>query len=166
MVSGDNFSDGIVKIRPALTDVTNRPEKRPFSLISGDSFPESGDGFRKMDANSGDLPFAKLARFQGRLSAGVSQGRPLIEGLTDHASENDDIDQGLHKWASSKCGAPLEWSTISGSQDSKFPGLERCVRLKGDGGENSTGEGDLLKGCSCSFCSTGSFNFLVWFVIF
>lgn len=102
----------------------------------------------------------KCPHDEGRLSAGVSQDRP-----TDDTSENDDRDQGLVNLGSSKCGA-MEWPTISGSQGSKFPGLERCAGLKGNGGETTTGDEDILKTCSCSFCSTGSFNSFVWFVIF
>ncbi|RDX60137.1 hypothetical protein CR513_61749, partial [Mucuna pruriens] len=36
MGSKDNLSDGFFKSRPHLTDVTNRPAKRPFSLVSGE----------------------------------------------------------------------------------------------------------------------------------
>ncbi|KAK7399523.1 hypothetical protein VNO78_10708 [Psophocarpus tetragonolobus] len=36
MGSKDSFGDGLFKIRPHLADVTNRPAKRSFSLISGD----------------------------------------------------------------------------------------------------------------------------------
>ncbi|KAF7834276.1 putative Tether containing UBX domain for GLUT4 [Senna tora] len=139
MVSGDNFSDGVVRTRPALSDVTNRPEKRPFSSISSGSGPESGSGYRKVDA--------KQARFQGRFAAGGASQDGLA--TTDRDSENEERDEGVRK---------VEWSGVSGSRDSKFLGLERCVRLKDDDGENSIGDDeDLLKGCSCAFCSTAAY---------
>ncbi|XP_028776569.1 uncharacterized protein LOC114733292 [Neltuma alba] len=146
MGSGDNFSDGIVETRTALADCTNRPHKRAFSLISGDSAPKSGHGHRKIDNIGGDFHFAKKVCFEGGHAAGAPQG------LATHAPENDERDRSLHKLASSKCGA-----TVSGSLDSKFPGLERCVGLKGDGGENSTEDGDPLKACSCFVCSTAAY---------
>ncbi|KAH1135019.1 hypothetical protein AAZX31_05G168100 [Glycine max] len=47
MGSNDSFGDRIFKTRSHLADVTNRPAKRPFSLVSGDG---------------GDLQFTKLIR--------------------------------------------------------------------------------------------------------
>lgn len=126
MVSGDNFSDPILKPRQAFSDVTNRPQKRPISSISDDSFPQSSDGFPKIDANTSDSQFGK---------------KPRLQGFTDSAPENDKL--------------------ATSVESSKFPPMERCVRLKGDAGENNSiqNDDDLLKGCSCTFCSTGSFNF-------
>ncbi|KAI9113966.1 hypothetical protein K1719_015217 [Acacia pycnantha] len=150
MASGDNFSDGIVETRTTLADITNRPQKRAFSSVSGDSAPISGHGCCQIDDIGGDLHFAKKVCFEGGHAAGVSQG------LANRCSENDERDRTLHKLAPSKCGA-TEWSAISGSLDSKFPGLERCVRLKGNGGEIPTEDGGPLKDCSCSVCSTAAY---------
>ncbi|XP_054822242.1 uncharacterized protein LOC129320705 isoform X2 [Prosopis cineraria] len=150
MGSGDNFSDGIAETRTALADCTNRPQKRAFSSISVDPAPESGHGCCKIDNIGGDLHFSKKACIEGRHAAGDSQE------LANHDSANEERDRSLPKLASSKCGA-TECSKISGSLDSKFPGLERCVGLKGGGSEKSTEDEDPLKACSCFFCSTAAY---------
>ncbi|KAJ7956847.1 DNA-directed RNA polymerase subunit beta [Quillaja saponaria] len=60
MVNGDNCTDGVRKPRPALTDVTNRPGKRTFSLISADLGLKSGRGYHTdHDADDGDSQFGK-----------------------------------------------------------------------------------------------------------
>ncbi|KAI4317246.1 hypothetical protein L6164_025134 [Bauhinia variegata] len=273
MVSGDNFSDGYLKTRPVLADVTNRPGKRAISLISDDSASKSGRGHSKTDADDGDSHFTKQVclgvdnlvkercksfgvncndkilslrkskqacgflgidhgvrgssqivssdnsnqpndKKQGcnlldssvqivrdstkhgmehgnatrdscissistpacsrslaetsfgyrekgsyhedRPANGDSPCIPSREGLFDHACENDNRDLFVGNTAASKC-RPTEWPAISSSQDSKFPGLERCVGLKGDGGANSMASGDLLKSCCCALCSKAAY---------
>jgi hypothetical protein len=57
MMSGDNFTDGFGKTRPALADVTNR--KRGFSLVSGDKGINHGDGYGKnVGGEDGESKFA------------------------------------------------------------------------------------------------------------
>ncbi|KAI4345225.1 hypothetical protein L6164_012367 [Bauhinia variegata] len=85
-----------------------------------------------------------------------SAARAFNEGLLNPACENDDRDLFVDKSAASKLGA-IEGTAISSSEDYKFPGLERCVGLKGDGGANSMASGDLLKACSCSLCSKAAY---------
>ncbi|KAK2655808.1 hypothetical protein Ddye_008860 [Dipteronia dyeriana] len=59
MMSGDNFSDGSRKTRPALGDVTNLPLKRGFSSISGDGC------VKKLDVDTGNSgEFAKKVCLQ------------------------------------------------------------------------------------------------------
>nr|XP_023919154.1 uncharacterized protein LOC112030717 [Quercus suber] len=58
MMSGDNFTGGFGKTRPALADVTNR--KRAFSSVSGDVGLNYGDGYGKnVGYGDGDPKFAK-----------------------------------------------------------------------------------------------------------
>ncbi|KAK0608078.1 hypothetical protein LWI29_025231 [Acer saccharum] len=58
-MSGDNFSDGSRKTRPALGDVTNLPVKRGFSSISGDGC------VKKLDVETGNSgEFAKKVCLQ------------------------------------------------------------------------------------------------------
>ncbi|GMY22715.1 hypothetical protein FCV25MIE_17956 [Fagus crenata] len=57
-MSGDNFTDGFGKTRPALADVTNR--KRGSSLVSGDIGLKDGDGYGKnVDGEDGNLQVTK-----------------------------------------------------------------------------------------------------------
>ena len=240
MVSEDNFSDGVFKARTVLSDVTNRPAKRPFSSISTTDSPHKsthnvdGDtqfakqvclGVENLVKNkcqsqfgsntfhndkdkvpfqpkgnnpSLKLPFCgadtSLQNFssqrsnstsndvseehnllgggvvtsfgfgedaQGRIACGVSEGRPVTEGLSNRAIQSDDREVcAVDKLASSKCVA-VEPPTISASNDFGFLGLERCSALKrvSSGANSAASSGDLLKYCTCSFCSKGGYNF-------
>ncbi|PON55009.1 DNA-directed RNA polymerase subunit beta [Parasponia andersonii] len=56
-------SSGFHKTRPALGDLTNRPAKRGFSMILGDSGLKSRDGYcNNVDGPIGDSKFAKQPR--------------------------------------------------------------------------------------------------------
>ncbi|KAF3946159.1 hypothetical protein CMV_027541 [Castanea mollissima] len=58
MMSGDNFTDGFGKTRPALADVTNR--KRSFPSASGDIGLDYGGGYgKKVGGEDEDSKFAK-----------------------------------------------------------------------------------------------------------
>ncbi|KAJ1412844.1 hypothetical protein SESBI_19990 [Sesbania bispinosa] len=221
MESEDNFSDRVLKTRPVLTDVTNRPAKRPFSLISGD---DGGSQFVKqvcsgvenlvkkkcllqfgahshqnnnenvLSQSKGKQPCFKLPS-DGReeqnllgigvVSASNEEGSVLGFGEKDRGQERPpnegfikrDIESGderehcvAENLGSPKCGArAVELPSISASRDSKFPGLERCSGFKGDGGAANSdvagGDLDLLKNCTCSFCSKGGLSLLA-FVFF
>ncbi|MED6122548.1 hypothetical protein PIB30_040790 [Stylosanthes scabra] len=65
MVTEENFSDRVLNFntRPALSDVTNRPSKRPFSSISADS--------PRKTTSDGDSHFAKK-KFHFQLGANFS----------------------------------------------------------------------------------------------
>ncbi|XP_061344053.1 uncharacterized protein LOC133290019 [Gastrolobium bilobum] len=221
MENEDNLRDGVFKSR--LTDITNRPPRRPISSISGDDgnsqftkkvclgvenlvkkkcqsqlvsaqthpnnkgktllkpkgkdplfkLPFCSDAFtQNVSSQNMNLP-SDVSEEQNLLGGGGNsvgfgekgQGRPSTEGFINRAIESDDM--ALTIWhqasdvtdnlASSKC-ATMELPTNSASGGSKFPGLERCAQLKGDGAANSTvAGGDLLKNCSCSFCSKAAY---------
>ncbi|KAM7517444.1 hypothetical protein LguiB_016406 [Lonicera macranthoides] len=89
------------------------------------------------------------------ISSEVAQGNSLIEQLGNSFSLNDGNDLNLDDLDSTKCGS-IEFSRLPESQESRASGLERCVGLKGDGPDgcsDSNAGVDLIKSCSCSFCT-------------
>ncbi|XP_057421460.1 uncharacterized protein LOC130715383 [Lotus japonicus] len=86
----------------------------------------------------------------------IGQGRPLNEGFIDRGIESGQRDvRAVDNLGSPKCGGrAVELPTMSDSCDSRFPGLERCSVLQGNAGPTSAAAAaDLLKSCTCSFCS-------------
>lgn len=187
MESEDNFSDTVIKTRSALTDMTNRPLKRQNSSISGDVGVENLLKKKCLNINRDDkgknlcveLPLSgnNSSQEPSLPSGGTddsndsfvgfsqkSQGGSLNYDFLDRAFERHDDreNSALDNLGLPKCaGIAVEPSTVSGS---KFPGLERCTGLKSHAGENSDAHvgGDasveLLKNCTCSFCSKGIFT--------
>ncbi|KAL1364881.1 hypothetical protein HN51_013023 [Arachis hypogaea] len=92
-----------------------------------------------------------------RNPSGVPEGIPITEGFSNRVIQNDDTEVCVDKLASSKSVA-VEPPVISASHDFGFPGLERCSALKGVSGANpSVDSVDLLKQCTCSFCSKAAY---------
>uniref|UniRef100_A0A5B6YRB4 Uncharacterized protein n=1 Tax=Davidia involucrata TaxID=16924 RepID=A0A5B6YRB4_DAVIN len=269
MMGGDDSTDGFREIRPVLGDVTNRPGKRGWLLISGNSGIKFGDGHGKnVNDKKGDSEFAqqvclgvenivkekcrsnfvvnendkgkracgsprpcseinslrgnivsgiskipsevkesnslggshhhgrsncstenlvkvgdasrdscvssisislgsgscardscdveKCINDEGRVTSEVAQNDPLGEQLIAHVCRSDDNDQGIDDLVSSKCGS-VECSILPKSQDSKSSELERCIGLKGVGISNSSVGVDLIKACSCLFCTKAAY---------
>ncbi|XP_041002929.1 uncharacterized protein LOC121248514 [Juglans microcarpa x Juglans regia] len=75
---------------------------------------------------------------EGGLSSGVIQCKTVCKGSFTRVCNNDEIDLGVRKLASSNHRSS-EWSRLPKSQSSKFHEFENA-------GDN------ILKGCSCSFC--------------
>ncbi|KAM7513645.1 hypothetical protein LguiA_003228 [Lonicera macranthoides] len=93
------------------------------------------------------------------ISSEVAQGNSLIEQLGNSFSLNDGNDLNLDDLDSTKCGS-IEFSRLPESQESRASGLERCVGLKGDGPDgcsDSNAGVDLIKSCSCSFCTKAAY---------
>ncbi|KAK7358956.1 hypothetical protein VNO77_00898 [Canavalia gladiata] len=196
MEGEDNCSDEVSKTRPVLTDITNRPAKRPFSLISGDDgdsqykkqgylglenlvkkkcqfqFGEQSESRNKdkilLPPKDKEPCFKLPSRSDTSLSQklnlsnhGNEEQNPLVVGekgeersTSGHAIESGNRDLSVANLELPQCGA-VEIPTISASSDAKFPGLERCSQLKSDdAGANSIHDvQDLLKSCTCSFCT-------------
>ncbi|KAK7318584.1 hypothetical protein RJT34_03287 [Clitoria ternatea] len=173
MDNEDNFADVVPRTRPVLADVTNRPEKRPFSLISGDD----GDSHFTKQVYIGLEDSAKKKRqlqfvvpqthhnekdkivFPPKENPpshqNVSSQKPTLamDGSEEKSEERLQIDGAVEKFGPPKCGE-VETPTISASGNSKFLGLERCSTLEGDGDANLvTDAAEFLKSCTCSFCS-------------
>lgn len=89
------------------------------------------------------------------ISSEVAQGNSVIEQLGNSVSLSDGNDLTLDDLDSTKCGS-IEFSRLPESQESRASGLERCVGLKGDGCSDSNAGVDLIKSCSCSFCTKGT----------
>ncbi|KAL2343039.1 hypothetical protein Fmac_004324 [Flemingia macrophylla] len=78
--------DGVFKLRPHLADVTNRPAKRPFSLISGD-----GDGasqFTKQTCFGVESLAKNKLQFEDRVSLQPKEKRPNLLPFCDDASRS------------------------------------------------------------------------------
>ena len=131
--SDDSFSAEVFEARKALSDSTNRPQKRDFSSFLSDSALKSAN-------------FAKKVCVEKR------------------GNENKERDETVvHELSNPNCG-PTQRSAISDSVDSDFPRLQRCVGLKGNGAASSNLDAGFIKDCTCFVCSTGIFNFSVFFV--
>ncbi|TYG43982.1 hypothetical protein ES288_D11G061900v1 [Gossypium darwinii] len=80
---------------------------------------------------------------------GITQAR----GTLNDSCRNDSRDLGVGRLASSEGGC-VEWLRLpkSSSQGFRSFELERCVGLKNDVSNLNAGA-DMLKACSCSFCS-------------
>ncbi|OMO56028.1 hypothetical protein CCACVL1_26799 [Corchorus capsularis] len=180
-MSGDNFTAGKPQARPALSDVTNRPIKRGFSLISKE---ESDSQFAKqvclgvenlikekskkpqLESNPNPSPACtgEIGKSKEELVLVNDKVNEVKEGI-DLSSDSEETigqcdegvtevkDLGIGKLASSK-GGSIEWSKLpkTFSQASKPFELERCGSLKNDGCVNLNAGGDLPMACSCSFC--------------
>ncbi|KAL5053456.1 hypothetical protein RYX36_034138 [Vicia faba] len=187
MESEDNFSDTVIKTRPALTDMTNRPLKRHLSSIGDDVGVENL--LKKKCHNINREDKGKSLCVELPLSGNNSSQEPsLPSGGTDDSNDSflgfsqksqgglqnyDFIDRGFERGDRENCvvddlglpkcagGAVVEPSIVSGSN---FPGLERCTGLKGHGGGANADAhvgGDVsvefLKNCTCSFCSKAAY---------
>lgn len=189
MEKENNLSERILKLRPALTDTTNLPSKRPFSLISGDDVVDNFVKKKCHTHNNNDVllqskgknpcfespiridnspddvnsqePNTRSGKSEERneTSGGSLEKPPNDEGFVDRANEVDDKevcvveDLGPHKFG---C-VTVEPPTIPASSGSKFLGLERCLGLKSQDYAKSPAE--LLKECTCSFCTKGSYDY-------
>lgn len=172
MESQDNFSDGAFKTRRALSDMTNRPSKRPLSSIYGDDHGAE-NLLKKICHNDkgknpcSELPFSGNNSSQepslpsGGTGTGTDDsndsfvGRSQNEGFVDRGVEHDD------NLGSSQCaGGSVEPPIVSSSM---FPGLERCSALKNQDGENLDARAggevgvEFLKNCTCSFCTKAGY---------
>lgn len=182
MVTEDNL-----KTRPALTDVTNRPRKRPFSSIS-----DAGDdpkGVENLVKKKCELQFGAADTHNKEKGKTPCLNLPFCTNVEDGPSNNiREEDSNLLRQNSlafgdnnqeriacgfsqrknhciqssddvvDKLGSAVGLPTISASHDSRFLGLERCAALKGDSDANSAlGAGDILKNCTCSFCSKAAY---------
>ncbi|CAL0325134.1 unnamed protein product [Lupinus luteus] len=182
MESKDNQNDSVFKTRLALTDVSNLPSKRPFSSISGTG-EDSDSQLQKQLC----LREQNLVNKSRQLKFGVvgthhkDKGKsPCVNNVWDESNlliENpvgfgDKIDcdfsvgnQGSESNEKEFCvvgklpvAVELPMPTSSASHDRKFVGLERCTGLKGVAGANSAlGSEDILKNCTCSFCSKAAY---------
>ncbi|MED6181450.1 hypothetical protein PIB30_019346 [Stylosanthes scabra] len=90
-----------------------------------------------------------------RNPSGVPEGIPITEGLSNRIIQNAHTEVSVDKLASSK-SIVVEPPMISASHDFGF--LGRCSALKGASGANSSVDSvDLLKQCTCSFCSKAAY---------
>lgn len=78
------------------------------------------------------------------------------EVLGTQILSDDGRNSGVECLTSSKAESIVS-SRLIESQEMKGFGLERCTTLKGDGGCNLAAGMDLLKHCSCSFCTKAAY---------
>uniref|UniRef100_A0A5B6YQU9 DNA-directed RNA polymerase n=1 Tax=Davidia involucrata TaxID=16924 RepID=A0A5B6YQU9_DAVIN len=131
------------------------------SGASIDNVVEVGDASRDSCVSSISIPTGfgscagdscgveeKCGNDEGRVTSEVAQSDPLAA----HVCKTDGMDQGVDDLVSTKYGS-VGCSTLPKSRNSKSIELERCIGLKGDGSSNSSVGVDLIKDCSCSFCT-------------
>ncbi|OIW00417.1 hypothetical protein TanjilG_05767 [Lupinus angustifolius] len=186
MESKDNQNDSVFKTRLALTDVSNLPSKRPFSSISGTGYDSDSQLQKQLCLREQDLVNKSCQlRFGAVGTHHKEEGKsPCVNNVWDESnllSENPvgfgeknqgridcDFSVGNQGIESNErefsvvgklpVAGELPMPTISASHDRKFVGLERCTGLKGVAGANSSlGSEDILKKCTCSFCSKAAY---------
>ncbi|KAF5480823.1 hypothetical protein F2P56_001536 [Juglans regia] len=165
--SQENIASGVANLHNASKETSslfdgNVPIGKDDSLLQ--SVMEIGDASRDSTACSVFMPTfsgpckkdhrgvgGKCQDEEGGLSSGVIQCKTVCKGSFTRVCNNDEIDLGVGKLASSNHRS-IEWSRLPKSQSSKFHELERCTGLKGDDCANLNAGDNILKGCCCSFC--------------
>lgn len=134
-----------------------------FQLGSGTDVAQSVvDASRDSCVSSISMPTSPCNLDSLDVGVGVdSQGEQcntIHEQFDTSIGMNDENELGDDNLDSSKCES-TECFGFPESQESRSSGLEKCVGLKGDGISNSTAGIDLIKACSCSFCTKGTLKF-------
>ncbi|KAK8673801.1 hypothetical protein V6N13_112112 [Hibiscus sabdariffa] len=134
-MSGDNFTDGIPKVRPVLGDITNRSVKRGFSSISEKSgFDSKGEA---------DSQFAKQARVGAGNFINEKSENPQFESnpkLTPTCSGDIDTSKEGLASANDKFSESKEGLELFGSEETKEGVAEAGHTVN----ENSRNEGQDL----------------------
>ncbi|OIW17876.1 hypothetical protein TanjilG_14122 [Lupinus angustifolius] len=186
MESEDNLSATVFKTRPALSDVTNHPPKRSFSSISGAGDDSEFQLQKKICLGEENFVAKKIQlKFGEADTCHKDKGKgPCVSNVWDESNLLTENPSGFGEKTQDRldCGVPMgshgvenngrefrvaddlpiavesSMATISASHDSKFVGLERCAVLKGIANANSAlGSEDLIKNCTCSFCSKAAY---------
>ncbi|KAL4380065.1 hypothetical protein GQ457_02G009410 [Hibiscus cannabinus] len=135
-MSGDNFTDGIPKVRPVLGDITNRSVKRGFSSISEKSgFDSKGEA---------DSQFAKQARVGAGNLINEKSENPQFESnpkLTPTCSGDIDTSKEGLASANDKFSESNEGLELFGSEETKEEGVAEAGHTVN---ENSRTEGQDL----------------------
>lgn len=93
---------------------------------------------------------------EGRVGSGGSQDD---SDHNTHVSGNDVDEHDVDNLVMSQTGS-VDCGRLPESQESRTFELERCSGLKTDGCSNLTADIDLIKPCSCSFCTKAGYIWL------
>ncbi|KAL2925908.1 ATP-dependent 6-phosphofructokinase [Bienertia sinuspersici] len=118
----------------------------------GETVKEGGDSRVKLGESSKCIE-------KGEETREVSDNTHEVEVLGNQGMSDNARNVGVDCSTTSKSGLDVSSRLIKFAEMKGF-GLERCTALKGDGGCSSGAGVDLLKQCSCSFCTKGMCKFV------
>ncbi|WOG97366.1 hypothetical protein DCAR_0416706 [Daucus carota subsp. sativus] len=140
LLKNDFLHGGVEDINRNVADVSRE------SCVSGIPKPTSPAVLDSVDVG-GDP-----AKDEGVGSQG-EQSTTVFEQFDTDVDENELGDENLDSGKSES----VDYLRFPESQESRSCGLERCVGFKGDGLSDSPVGIDLIKACTCSFCTKAAY---------
>ncbi|XP_074264381.1 uncharacterized protein LOC141586885 [Silene latifolia] len=152
--------DAVVEVKEAfvstLDSIDLGENQHLGNVIIGDVVVKEG-GFLSECCEKNCLEVGKEC--QGDETRGLSYEGENDSSLAELATQvvsDSGKSVGGEYMTSSRSESP-ETSRFTESQDIRSFGLERCTLLKGDGSNSLAADMDLLKNCSCSFCTKAGY---------
>ncbi|KAH9669998.1 dna-directed rna polymerase subunit beta [Citrus sinensis] len=142
--------ENVVSVVSKAKDKNN--EMPDLGVTIAHNFMEHGDALRDNCLSSVSIPMCSKKDIDGERIGSDTTGDDVGDEELVAKQVCNDKDVGAGRLVSSKFGS-IEWSRLPKSQGSRSFELERCSVLKDDGCANLSAGSDLLKDCSCSFCS-------------
>lgn len=158
--SGALPCSGRENVVSVVSKAKDKSSKMPdLGVTIAHNIMEHGDALRDSRLSSVSIPMCSKKDSDGERVSSDTTGNDVgdEELLANQFCTDKDI--GAGRLVSSKFGS-IEWSRLPKSQSSRSLELERCSVLKDDGCVNLSADSDLLKDCSCSFCSKGNCQFM------
>lgn len=189
MEKENNLSERVLNPRPALTDTTNLPSKRPFSLISGDDVVDKFVKKKCHTHNNNDVllqskgkspcfelpirsdnsphdvstqePDTRSGKSEegNETSVGSGEKPSSDEGFVDRANEVDDKEVCV---VADLGPHKFGGVTVEPPKIPAFGGSKFLGLERCSGLENqysARSPAELLKECTCSFCTKGSYDY-------
>ncbi|KAH9718617.1 dna-directed rna polymerase subunit beta [Citrus sinensis] len=142
--------ENVVSVVSKAKDKSN--EMPDLGVTIAHNFMEHGDALRDNCLSSVSIRMCSKKDIDGERVGSDTTGDDVGDEELVAKQVCNDKDVGAGRLVSSKFGS-IEWSRLPKSQGSRSFELERCSVLKDDGCANLSAGSDLLKDCSCSFCS-------------
>lgn len=149
--------ENVVSVVSKAKDKNN--EMPDLGVTIAHNFMEHGDALRDNCLSSVSIPMCSKKDIDGQRVRLDTTGDDVGDEELVAKQVCNDKDVGAGRLVSRKFGS-IEWSRLPKSQGSRSFELERCSVLKDDACANLSAGSDLLKDCSCSFCSKGNYNFM------
>ncbi|GMI81905.1 hypothetical protein like AT5G10110 [Hibiscus trionum] len=130
-MSGDNFTDGIPKVRPVLGDVTNRPVKRGFfSILEKSGFDSKGETASQF-AKQARVGAENLIKEKFEHPQFEPNPKPIPTCSGDIGTSKEDLVSVNDKFGESKQGFEL-----SNSEDTLGEGVAEAGHKLNENGRN------------------------------